>query len=521
MIYNDKEYLPLEEAVQELVRLVEGHYSVDRVIADFGITMVNQPVPDPSYLDGVKGTQWGEAYPVGYRSPYDIYIWTRPTADTTNVADGTWFNVGPLAIPGPQGPKGEQGEQGDRGHSTRWYFGDSVTEVASPMPGDVFMNRDGVLFMYDEIQGWGLPIISIRGPQGPQGAQGRQGPQGPQGPQGQRGPIGESLPAIVLLGKLTSVDLLPTPSASYVGRGYIVTTGDINMIYTVFEDESQSGQYSWSIAGTLSGFSIITAGGAVVPQFDADTKLDKVASNASGISQAYVVDTAGNQVMIGINPHATDWTIARRYDGGRLRVATPVADNDSTTKAYVDNNFVQKIPPLENGAWGIYTCKDDGSAVLLSATTGTGGSIPLRGAGGVIGVGTPTANEHAATKKYVDDLIANNSPKLYRHSCIFSAFGNFEGSTEEMRFAFEFICSNPKSLGFYDNFRQNELINMVAGSNANSATIFVNGEFVGQTLGLVTFERGDFGATIYNIEGFSNYFAFEETSITDYTSPIL
>ena len=497
MIYNGKEYLPLEEAVQELVRLVEGHYSVDRVIADFGITMVNQPVPDPSYLDGVKGTQWGEAYPVGYRSPYDIYIWTRPTADTTNVADGTWFNVGPLAIPGPQGPKGEQGEQGERGHSTRWYFGDSVTEVASPMPGDVFMNRDGVLFMYEEVQGWGLPIISIRGPQGPQGAQGRQGPQGPQGTQGPRGPIGESLPAIVLLGKLTSVDLLPTPSASYVGRGYIVTTNDINVIYTVFEEESQTGQYSWKIAGTLSGFSIITAGGAVVSQFDADTKLDKVSKNVSGITQAYAIDTDGNQIMIGINSKATEYTIARRYDGGRLHVAPPVDEDDATSRKYVDDGLAKKITiDMTKSKYPQAYLKSINGGVIMkdiihsiySPETWMDAVYDMaqRDDYGALRGPSPVANDQYTPKQYVE---ANFTPKLYRHLCRLQAYGEHEGTTETLYCTFEYICSKPDPVGTRGVYDATELINSIAGTGVNDVTVVVNGTFLGDNLTLIEFSR--------------------------------
>lgn len=163
---NGKELLNLENTVGKLVELVEGHYEVDRVIADYGITMVNQKVDNPSQLEGVRGTKWGEAYPVGYEPPYDIYIWTRPTVDTTDIAQGAWFNVGKMAIPGPVGPAGES-IIGPRGENVRWFIGSSLAEAADPRIGDIYLMDDnsavpGDVYMYSE-NGWGLPRTNIRG----------------------------------------------------------------------------------------------------------------------------------------------------------------------------------------------------------------------------------------------------------------------------------------------------------------------------------------------------------------------
>ena len=52
--------------------------------------------------------------------------------------------------------------------------------------------------------------------------------------------------------------------------------------------------------------------------------------------QAYTTDSQNRQVMMGISVDTEAWSLARRYEGGVLRVGTPVGVNDATTKAYVD-----------------------------------------------------------------------------------------------------------------------------------------------------------------------------------------
>ena len=49
--------------------------------------------------------------------------------------------------------------------------------------------------------------------------------------------------------------------------------------------------------------------------------------------------------------------------------------------------------------------QDSGGVIVDAAATAS--TIPLRGPGGVVNVGPPTDNTHAATKKYVDDTVSN------------------------------------------------------------------------------------------------------------------
>ena len=337
--------LNLESSVQELITLVEGHYEVDRVIADYGITMVNRPLQNPTQLEGVRGTKWGEAYPIGYAPPYDIYIWTRPTVNTTNVSDGAWFNVGPMAIPGPQGPAGV-GETGPAGESTRWYIGESFEEVEAPHRGDIFLMSanakvPGDVYLYTE-NGWGFPLINIRGTKGAQGPQGTRGPQGEQGPEGPEGPKGDTAPLITLIGIVDSVEEFEAPSAALVGKGYILRSGDIRTAYACIEQAI--GEYEWRIVGPVSGYSVITADGAVVNQFNADTKLDKDTSTTT-YNQVYVKAAGGGQGTINVTKHVVNDAIPQRQSDGNILVPeTPAENADAASKKYVDDGLANRVP---------------------------------------------------------------------------------------------------------------------------------------------------------------------------------
>lgn len=56
------------------------------------------PIPEGTY-------EYGDAYMVGTKTPYDMYIYTRP--DGTVHTEGYWFPVGKFPMPGPKGPKGD------------------------------------------------------------------------------------------------------------------------------------------------------------------------------------------------------------------------------------------------------------------------------------------------------------------------------------------------------------------------------------------------------------------------------
>ena len=207
---NNKNYegRNLEEQVQKNKEDIAKHYAVDRVLADFGIKIVGQ-VADAAELSSITGENYGDAYAVGVTEPYSFYIWTR----ANNVSEQDyWFDIGQLAIVGPQGPQGEQGEKGDPGNSTKWTVGTTAPVAGSNYKvGDLYLNStNGNIFSYNG-QAW-TTLGNIRGPQGVQGVQGPEGPKGDQGPRGLQGIQGPAGGYISIRGIIDSTDQLPSPS---------------------------------------------------------------------------------------------------------------------------------------------------------------------------------------------------------------------------------------------------------------------------------------------------------------------
>lgn len=481
---NGKELLNLENSVERLKELVEQHYAIDRVIADFGITMVNDPLTQSPEVLGLKGTKWGEAYPVGYGTPYDIWVWTRPNPNEENVLLGGWLNIGPLAIPGPAGKDGV-GERGEPGRTPEIYAGEYYTEVANPEPGDYFLDKDsGDLYKYTQFGGWGLPIANLKGAPG----------------ESIQGPPGQTAPIITLLGIVEGTDELPPAGPAYVGKGYIVSfESGIRTVYTVMEDEIDSGTYGWKIAGSISGYSIIEANGEVVSEWDADTKLDKITDVS--VDSVYATTTTKAQIAIplfyaGSNARSG---ICGRLAGGRVDVRAVEADTDATNKAYVDNNFVPKLEIAEGTGTFAYIAENNGKTSKIQIQYGSPipYTLPARGEGGRVVVGTPTGDTHAATKKYVDDTVSNRSPKLYRHTIYASCYGNdYDGQSHTISMNFEILST--QSTDVSSNYVPvASFVNLLAGNSAPIAYIVANGYIDDEPIGYVAFSR-DYTITVYN-----------------------
>ena len=470
---NGKELLNLENTVGKLVELVEGHYEVDRVIADYGITMVNQRVDSPAQLEGVRGTKWGEAYPVGYEPPYDIYIWTRPTVDTTNVADGAWFNVGKMAIPGPVGPAGES-IIGPRGENVRWFIGSSLAEAAEPRIGDLYLMDNnaavpGDVYLYGEY-GWGLPRINIIGPKGNPGVQGRPG-ESIVGPVGPAGPKGDTAPVITLIGIVASPDEFDEPTASLVGRGYILEqAGGINSVWTPIETEP--GVYEWEMAGTISGYSVVTSGGNVQPTWNADTKLDKNTA-VTELNQVYIKTAAGEEAYINVTKQArADAVVQRQSDGNIIVPNTPAANEDAASKKYVDNLAATKVTInlTQTRTPQVYCKSATGGAngtqmrnLIADLADGSDNwpnhqyTVAQRDSIGALRGPNPTSASQYATKQYVD---TNATPKLYQHIIRSSGYGyTADGSIETYAFTAPIISTKSTAInspfGIWQDLRNN------------------------------------------------------------------
>ena len=224
--FNDKEYRNLEDQVGYLTAAFQS----GKLIDELGITVLGVYPSLQEAKAAIPGPYvYGEAFQIGTKIPYNLYIFTRDIED--------FFNFGPFPAPGKdgkngaQGPKGDKGDKGDRGE---------------------------------------------RGPQGLQGIQGVQGEKGntgaigPQGPQGVQGPIG---PAFRLLGTLASTANLPTPTKELQDQGaaYVIpnTEGEKH-IWVIQGIDS----YKWTDIGVSGVQGEPGAAGSTGAGFDTFTDLN-------------------------------------------------------------------------------------------------------------------------------------------------------------------------------------------------------------------------------------------------------
>lgn len=151
----------------------------------------------------------------------------------------------------------------------------------------------------------------------------------------------------------------------------------------------------------------------------------------------------------------TAYSLAARIEGGALRVGTPKTDADATTKKYVDDGLVKKLdivntPDTANRVYGINT---EGANKLfpLTASSPQAWAIPIRNDDGQFAVGTPTADNHAANKNYVDLSISealggsgSGNVTLYRHTAAFGIYnkGGLTSNVQGIDFAFSYISTD-------------------------------------------------------------------------------
>lgn len=213
---DGKEYRNLEEQVEKNKSDIEYIINEQGVLNEFGIKVVGV-VASQSLLPSVDtykqenpNWEYGDTYAVGTQPPYDLLVLTRANLDNP---DDYWFDIGDFPLVGPQGPEGPQGPQGLQG----------------PTGAQGLQGPQG-------LQG-------IAGPQGPMGVQGPTGARGPEGPQG---PSGEGFK---IIGVLTNVSQLPTPTEENRNEGYLVEIDGLTHMYLVTGTDN----LVWTDCGPIEG----------------------------------------------------------------------------------------------------------------------------------------------------------------------------------------------------------------------------------------------------------------------------
>ena len=398
---NNKEYRNLVEQVGYLTDRVDEHYERDRVLADYGIRVVGSvnsvdQLPNPVAYDGL----YGDAYTVGTGAPYDFYIFTRPLQGGT---ENRWLDLGQLAIEGPQGEQGPVGPVGEQGESTQWYVGQGAPYLEANVNSLYFDTTTANIYQ-KQVGQWVL-VANIKGNTGATGPQGEQGPVGPEGKQGIPGENGVPGDAVNIVGILSSASMLPDPDTVARDSAYVVEDGTGQWLYFITGLGTEASPLIWDKVAFENGTTVLV-GGNPVQTFDADSKVSRSI-------KAYVVygRSQSSETTYDVRGEAAEaGTIVQRRSNGRVVVGTPTANNDATTKLYVDEQ-VQAAKdasvPITTIADKAYVTDAYGNTTTRNISTSPNqGSIVIYYTNGVIRTGTPTENNHATTKKYVDDAIA-------------------------------------------------------------------------------------------------------------------
>lgn len=213
----------LQEQVEKNKNDIQDFKDGNQTIAEFGIYV--QGVLSNKSLLPETGENFGDAYLIGTKSPYDMVVWTRKDNGTT----GEWVDLGSFPLAGPKGDKGDKGSQIYTGNGDPTSIPTRADDYyINVTTGDLFASvYKSSLQIYDWVKQGSLKgprgergERGERGYQGIQGATGATGATGPIGPQGAQGPVGPVGPAFNVQGTLESTSQLPTPTIEAQDKGY-------------------------------------------------------------------------------------------------------------------------------------------------------------------------------------------------------------------------------------------------------------------------------------------------------------
>lgn len=139
-------------------------------------------------------------------------------------------------------------------------------------------------------------------------------------------------------------------------------------------------------------------------------KIDKVISTTT-YSQVYAKKGNGQQAMVSITSSGAPDTLIVRDGKGCANIANPTADGHISNKAYVDLGDAQKVDKKTTTGYYAYTHDGTTQGELLISQSNDASTLVQRNSAGRISAVWPTAEEHCATKAYVDEQI----PHLFEH----------------------------------------------------------------------------------------------------------
>lgn len=150
-------------------------------------------------------------------------------------------------------------------------------------------------------------------------------------------------------------------------------------------------------------------------------KLTKI-TESYPTDRVYGVNMAGEQVMLEAHrDFNSDGGIPVYDNNGVIKTGTPTKDTDSVNKKYVDDKVAGKLDKVKSDFIlypGVYATTDtDGTPYLIIATSnlgyiGKGSGYIATYDGGELKTGTPTSDDSAANKAYVDEKVKVSDVKV-------------------------------------------------------------------------------------------------------------
>ena len=233
MIYeNDgKKYLLLTPQCQ----IEKNRQDIDAIINDavafnyIGMKVVGQvntadELPKKADYE-VWPYDYGDAFAVGTKDPYNYYLWTR--AFGAYLSDH-WFNIG--VFPGPSTVPGPKGDTGDAGPAPNLTIGTVTSTLSQPQ-----VTIEGTSPNYT------LNFKLQKGDKGEPGTNGRNGVDGKNGKDGTNAVI------YTVKGAVDTVSQLPVATSVSTDTAYLVKDG--NLLYGI---SVQHGTHIWYYYGSTS-----------------------------------------------------------------------------------------------------------------------------------------------------------------------------------------------------------------------------------------------------------------------------
>ena len=153
-----------------------------------------------------------------------------------------WFNIGAFPVQGPKGDKGDVGPQGPQGIQGKgWLNGFGVPDAKIGIVGDIYYDNGSANTYVKNAQGTWVLSGNLRGATG---AQGQTGPKGDKGDTGATGPMGPQGPAgttTPIVAVVPSIDALPPDPAEFPGSGALVAVTGQEYNYDLYISSSEEG----------------------------------------------------------------------------------------------------------------------------------------------------------------------------------------------------------------------------------------------------------------------------------------